>query len=99
MYCPQCGSRANDKHAWCQECGAVFPTDRAWSIASAREGGLLSRISDPGARIIVIAVAGVVAMLILGEVLRFVVALVLPLILVVAILYWASERRRRLYRR
>jgi len=40
---------------------------------------------------------GLLAVLILGELVRFVVGLALPVLVVVALVYWTRQRRRRRY--
>jgi hypothetical protein len=99
MYCPHCGVRAGEDHAWCQSCGAILPRSEYGSVGPSNPSGLIGAIGSPGLRLAAYAVAGLVAVLIVGELLRLVVALVLPTLLLIAVLYWARQRRRRLYQR
>jgi hypothetical protein len=61
----------------------------------ARATGVLNMASDHGIRILAFAVCGLLAVLILGELVRFVVGLAVPIVLLAALLYWARGRRRR----
>jgi hypothetical protein len=99
MFCPHCGAHTKDSDAWCPTCGAILPGSQGWSVERARPRGLMGLAGEPGIRLLAYAFAGLVAVLIVGEVLRLVVALILPALFIVAILYWARERRRRFYDR
>jgi hypothetical protein len=99
MFCPHCGAPTKDEDAFCQSCGAVLPGARGYSVGPARPSGVMGLIGEPGIRLMAYAVVGLVAMLLIGEVLRFVVALLLPVLVVAVILYWARSRRRRYYHR
>jgi|GEM_PF-1690505 len=99
MYCPRCGARTKDEDAWCPACGVVLPGARGWSVEPARPLGIVGLVGEPGIRLLAYSIAGLVAVLVVGEILRFVLALFLPALVVVVLLYWARERRRRLYHR
>jgi predicted amidophosphoribosyltransferase len=97
MFCPHCGTETRDDHAYCPACGTALPASRPWAMTPARSTGLLNLVGDPGIRLLAYGVAGLLAMLLLAEVVKAVVAVALPLLIVLAILYWARERRRRYY--
>jgi len=58
---------------------------------------LLSMIGDPGIRMLVFAIGGLVGVLLISTVVKAVLGLALPLLIVIAVVYWARERRRRYY--
>ena len=62
-----------------------------------RPGGVVGLLGDPGIRLLAYALTGIVAVLVIGEIMRFLLALFLPALLILAILYWARRRRRRFY--
>ncbi len=97
MFCPHCGAPTKDPDAWCPSCGAILPGSRGWPVERARPQGIMGLAGEPGIRWLAYALAGLVVVLIVGEVLRLVLALMLPALLIVAILYWVRERRRRFY--
>lgn len=97
MFCPECGTPARDEHQFCSSCGVELPAARAWAMQPARATSVLNLAGDQSIRLLAYAVCGLLAVLIIGELVRFVVGLAVPLLLVVAILYWARERRRRRY--
>ena len=99
MFCPHCGAPTTDEDAWCRACGAVLPGARGYSIEPARSRGAIDLVGEPGIRLLAYSLATLVAVLVLHEVLRFVLALALPMIVVVALVYWARARRKRLYGR
>lgn len=97
MYCPHCGTATRDHHAYCHACGGVLRGARRWTVAEAPASGLRRIVEVPGGRAAIYAVGGLVAMLLIAEVVRAVVALALPLLVVLLLMYWARERRRRYY--
>jgi hypothetical protein len=99
MFCPHCGAPTKDEDAWCRACGAVLPGARGYSVEPVRSSGAIDLVGEPGIRLLAYSVAALVAVLVVGEIVRFVLALVVPLIVVVALVYWARSRRRRLYGR
>ena len=99
MFCPHCGASTKDEDAWCPACGAVLPGADGWPVERAGAPGIVGIIGEPGIRLLAYSLAGLMAVLVIGELLRLVLALFLPALLVIAILYWARERRRRLYNR
>ncbi|HWE60859.1 MAG TPA: hypothetical protein VHB98_04035 [Chloroflexota bacterium] len=66
-------------------------------LAPERRSRSLNLIGDSGMRLFVCGIGGLVAVLLLAEVVRAVVLLALPLLVVLALVYWARERRRRYY--
>lgn len=97
MFCPRCGGAARDEHQFCSACGAELPAARAWAMQPMRSAHVLNLASDHGLRILAYVVVGLLAVLILGELVRFVVGLALPVLVVVALVYWMRQRRRRRY--
>jgi hypothetical protein len=95
MFCPHCGGIARDEHQFCSTCGAELPAARAWAMQPARSTGVLNMASDHGIRILVYAVCGLLAVLVIGELVRFVVGLAVPIVVIAALVYWARSRRRR----
>ena len=97
MFCPHCGTPTQDDHAFCHSCGVELPGARAWAMQPLRAAGLLNMIGDPGIRLLAYAVCGLVAVLVIGELVKMVIGLAVPVLIVLGILYWARERRRRYY--
>ncbi|MGH2410249.1 MAG: zinc-ribbon domain-containing protein [Chloroflexota bacterium] len=97
MFCPQCGAQTKDEHLFCSSCGAELPAARAWAMQPRRATSVLNLAGDQGIRLLAFAVCGLLAVLILGEVVRFMVGMAVPVLLVVALVYWARERHRRRY--
>ena len=97
MFCPHCGAQTKDEHLFCSSCGAELPAARAWAMQPRRATSVLNLVGDQGVRLLAFAVCGLLAVLILGEVVRLVVGMAVPVLLVIALLYWARERRRRRY--
>ena len=97
MFCPQCGTTTRDDHAYCPACGSALAASRAWSVAPSRSVRALDLVGNQGIRLLAYAVGGLLAMLILTEVVRTVVAMAIPLLLIAIVVYWARERRRRYY--
>ncbi|HXT37872.1 MAG TPA: zinc ribbon domain-containing protein [Chloroflexota bacterium] len=97
MFCPHCGAQTKDEHLFCSSCGSELPAARAWSMQPRRATSVLNLAGDQGIRLLAFAVGGLLAVLILGEVVRFVVGMTVPVLLIIALLYWARERRRRRY--
>jgi len=99
VFCPHCGAPTRDEDAWCASCGAILPGARGYSIEPARSRGVVDLVGEPGIRLLAYSLAALVAVLVLGEVLRFLFALAVPLVVVAALVYWARSRRKRLYGR
>jgi hypothetical protein len=98
MYCPYCGAPAQDDHIYCSACGAALHTSQRSSLISSPLPMALARLSSgSGVRLMALAVGSLFAILVIGELVRTVTALVLPLLLIFALLYWVRERRRRYY--
>jgi hypothetical protein len=95
MYCPHCGAVTRDDHAFCHACGAVLPGPR--HLMSQPRPALLSMVGDPGVRMLALALGGLVAVLLISEVVKAVLGLALPLLIIIVVVYWARERRRRYY--
>jgi zinc-ribbon domain len=99
MFCPHCGAPTRDEDAWCSACGAVLPGARGYAVEPQRSRQIIALTGGPGIRLLIYTVAGLATVLLVGEVLRFVLVLALPLIVLVAVLAWTRSRRRRLYDR
>jgi len=97
MFCSHCGASARDEHLFCSSCGAELPAARAWAMQPRRATSVLNLAGDQGIRLLAFAVCGLLAVLIIGELVRFVVGMAVPALLVIALVYWARERRRRRY--
>ena len=76
-----------------------MPGARGYSVEPARSRSVLDLVGEPGIRLIAYSLAALVAVLLIGEVIRFMLALALPLLVVAVLLYWARSRRKRLYGR
>ncbi len=99
MFCPHCGAPTNEADAWCPACGAILPGARGYAVEPARPRGIVDLVGEPGLRLMAYGLAALVAVLVVGEVVRFLFALALPLVVVLALVYWARARRKRLYGR
>jgi hypothetical protein len=98
MYCPYCGAPAQDDHVYCAACGAALHTSRRSSLISSPLPVALARLSgDSGVRLLALAVGSLFAILVIGELVRAVLALAVPVLLIVVMVYWVRERRRRYY--
>ncbi|HEY8284525.1 MAG TPA: zinc ribbon domain-containing protein [Chloroflexota bacterium] len=97
MFCPHCGAPTRDEHLFCSSCGVELPAARVWAMQPRRITSVLNLAGDQGIRLLAFAVCGLLAVLILGEVVRFVVGMAVPVLLILALVYWARERRRRRY--
>ncbi len=99
MFCPHCGAATRDEDAWCAACGAILPGARGYSVEPARPRGVIDLVGEPGIRVLAYTVAALIVVLVVGEIVRFVLALALPLLVIAALVFWARSRRKRLYGR
>lgn len=99
MFCPHCGAPTKDEDAWCPACGAILPGARGYSVEPARSHGFVDLVGEPGIRLLAYSLAALIAVLVVGEVMRFLFALAVPLLVVALLVYWARSRRKRLYGR
>ena len=97
IFCPRCGMETQQSHAYCHSCGAPLPAGNRATPQRARGTRFLRTAGGSDMRFAAFAVGGLVAMLILAEVVRAVVVIMLPLVIVMIIVFWARERRRRYY--
>src|SRR5579872_281465 len=97
MFCPQCGADVHDDHAFCQTCGAALPAARRADLTPSRSMDALNLLGDQGIRMLAIALGGLLALFLLAELVKVVVVIALPLVIILAVLHWARERRRRYY--
>lgn len=95
MFCPQCGASGDETHQYCHACGAAMPRETRRVMAPPRTTRALNPLGDPGVRLFAYAIGGLVGVFVLAELVRAVVLVAIPLLVVLALLYWARERRGR----
>lgn len=95
MFCPQCGASNKESHAYCHACGAALPRETHRVMAPPRATRSLHLVGDPGMRLFAYGIGGLVAVFVLAELVRAVVLVAIPLLVVLALVYLARERRRR----
>ena len=97
MTCPQCHTPAPAHALFCSRCGASLPTAAGREVRPLANAGMLGLLGDGGVRLLAYTLAGLVGFLLITALMRTIVGLALPVLVVVLVLYWVRERRRRYY--